>query len=335
MNALCPHHFKCRNYYCVPYKYTCDGTQDCPLGDDEQSCINRMCVGLFKCQSSSICLHYHDVGDGKIDCIYADDEILNDFSDCPSECSCLTVAVTCFNISMDGWTNVKTFFYIFISESLLHPEKLKNFEQVTILKLPQNDFPSFCISQRPPYLGTVEYLDISLNKIVTVNKQCFKYATNLLCLYLSNNLVKTVPFDSFHLLKTLIFLDISLNRLTQITQNQFHGMDQLKILNIVQKHSLEVSASLSGSIRIVVTTDFHVCCFVSTSRYHPRICTASIAWPFTCNNLLGSKLLGIIVWIFSFIIVLSNIASFIFGSAKLYRLRHVNVSQSDGEQCYH
>ncbi len=49
--ALCPHHFKCQNYYCVPYKYTCDGKQDCPLGDDEHKCTNRTCVGLLKCHN--------------------------------------------------------------------------------------------------------------------------------------------------------------------------------------------------------------------------------------------------------------------------------------------
>ena len=87
--ALCPHHFKCAKYYCVPFRYTCDGKQDCPLGDDERECSNRTCQGLFKCQSSSMCLHYHDVADGKVDCRDWDDELYGILPSCPMECSCL------------------------------------------------------------------------------------------------------------------------------------------------------------------------------------------------------------------------------------------------------
>ncbi len=91
--SVCQHHFKCQNYYCTPYKYVCDGKQDCPFGDDEFKCVDRTCVGLFKCQSSNICLHYHDVEDGVVDCKEGDDEIFKGLSPCPTNCSCLMVAV--------------------------------------------------------------------------------------------------------------------------------------------------------------------------------------------------------------------------------------------------
>ncbi len=35
--ATCPHHYKCRNYYCVPFKYTCDGKLEFVLCHDEQN----------------------------------------------------------------------------------------------------------------------------------------------------------------------------------------------------------------------------------------------------------------------------------------------------------
>ncbi len=50
--ATCPHHFKCSSSYCIPIRYTYDGKQDCPVGDDEQNCHNRTCQGQFKCKSS-------------------------------------------------------------------------------------------------------------------------------------------------------------------------------------------------------------------------------------------------------------------------------------------
>ena len=91
---VCPHHFKCQDYYCIPLKYTCDNKTDCPFGDDEKECIERSCTGLFHCSNSSTCLHFHDVGDGIIDCQHGDDELYRDLSACPFGCTCLMDALT-------------------------------------------------------------------------------------------------------------------------------------------------------------------------------------------------------------------------------------------------
>ncbi len=90
----CPHLFKCTDYYCVPYKYTCDGKQDCPFGDDELSCSTRNCSQLFQCKNSNRCLHFHDVADGIIDCPEGDDELFSELPACPFRCNCLMSALT-------------------------------------------------------------------------------------------------------------------------------------------------------------------------------------------------------------------------------------------------
>ncbi len=93
--AICPDHHKCANYYCVPMRYTCDGKQDCPMGDDEHGCFNRSCTGLFRCRNSNICLQSIDVENGKIDCIEGDDELFDGISVCPTNCSCLMNSYSC------------------------------------------------------------------------------------------------------------------------------------------------------------------------------------------------------------------------------------------------
>ena len=98
-DIVCPHHFKCNEYYCVPFKYTCNGRNDCPLGDDEQSCADRNCTGLFKCQNTNTCLHFYEVSDGTVDCKDGDDELYPDLGTCPMHCDCLTLAAK--NMMMD------------------------------------------------------------------------------------------------------------------------------------------------------------------------------------------------------------------------------------------
>ena len=34
----CSRQFKCPRYYCIPFKYICDGKWDCPFGSDEMTC---------------------------------------------------------------------------------------------------------------------------------------------------------------------------------------------------------------------------------------------------------------------------------------------------------
>ena len=49
----CNNMFKCYNSYCTPYKHLCDGTWECPHGEDEVNVICNLsrynCFGFFRC----------------------------------------------------------------------------------------------------------------------------------------------------------------------------------------------------------------------------------------------------------------------------------------------
>ena len=71
--------FKCPDFYCIPWGYTCDGKWGCPSGYDQSiyhKCENRTCSNMFKCKMSSVCLHLGNVCNGEFECPYQDDESL-------------------------------------------------------------------------------------------------------------------------------------------------------------------------------------------------------------------------------------------------------------------
>ncbi len=63
-NFQCNIMFKCPNFYCIPWNYTCDGTWDCPDGTDEEETYfckeKNLCNSAFKCHKSVICIHLAD-----------------------------------------------------------------------------------------------------------------------------------------------------------------------------------------------------------------------------------------------------------------------------------
>ena len=77
-NHACNDSYKCPGYYCIPFHYVCDGKRDCPYG----------CDGLLQCIKSNICVYFTNICDGVNDCQHGDDEQLCDVKICPDGCSC-------------------------------------------------------------------------------------------------------------------------------------------------------------------------------------------------------------------------------------------------------
>ncbi|KAM3967500.1 uncharacterized protein ACR2FA_010200 isoform 2-T2 [Aphomia sociella] len=65
--------FGCGDGTCVPRDWICDGTADCPSGEDESSCV--LCdANEFRCRSSGSCIMKRWLCDGYADCPGGEDE---------------------------------------------------------------------------------------------------------------------------------------------------------------------------------------------------------------------------------------------------------------------
>ncbi len=328
------HYFKCHNYYCVPFAYTCDEEYDCPMGNDEEHCENRKCTGLFQCKNSIRCLHYYEVSDGKADCIEGDDEHFTNLPACPIYCDCLGNALTCHSISTVLWNGDKPFFFISISDSIVKPELLRQFLEVVMLKLPTNELKDFCVSKPALELFSVRFLDISANQIANVDKKCFHNAVNLIKLIISFNVIETLPSGLFDRLKRLTKLDISNNKISHLARGIFNELHNLKVLNVIQNYEITFSIDVFRYLQldILLTKDFHICCIAQYSE-EQTTCSSYVQWPFTCSKLFGTKGLLILVWVFALLILFSNSLS-IFCGIYIVKQSKQPIDASSGGKGY-
>ena len=84
--------------HCSHFRHICDGTWQCPDGDDETKCHKYNCTGLFHCVlgSKSVCLHPSEICNGINDCQSGEDEFLCELpAKCPISCQCLLYGIKC------------------------------------------------------------------------------------------------------------------------------------------------------------------------------------------------------------------------------------------------
>lgn len=71
---VCPASFKCKHSYCIPLHHVCDDVSDCPNDEDEVICSKLTCEGLLLCKNDDVCVHPNQICDGRIDCVYSQDD---------------------------------------------------------------------------------------------------------------------------------------------------------------------------------------------------------------------------------------------------------------------
>lgn len=73
-----PTHFHCDSGDCILKRFLCDGTPDCPNGEDERGCPfdpkKRCAPGKFRCISDGTCLPVEKFCDGLVHCVDGSDE---------------------------------------------------------------------------------------------------------------------------------------------------------------------------------------------------------------------------------------------------------------------
>ena len=284
--------FKCLDSYCIPWKYVCDGSWDCPLGSDEKKnavCgdISR-CDHMYKCKASHICIHIGNVCDKQIDCPYEDDEQFCDIKDytCPSGCYCILFAVTCQNVfiskSIISKLSYTQSFVIHHSIVLSMEILIDSIRNISFLSLPLNNISNICGLFQ---IGnSLVVLDLGFNRLKELKQYCFSDMYYIKFISISNNQLKKIHSHSFSNLSRLTFINVSGNSINELSKNIFQKLPFFKLLDFSFQFltKFHFRSFNDVPIKIILTKDYYVCCLVSSSH----VCTSPLIWYLSCSDIL-------------------------------------------------
>ncbi len=323
----CNGDFKCANSYCILWGYICDGKWDCPQGTDEsllKNCtvFSVTCRQMFKCSSPQRrCVHVGNVCNGQYDCPLHDDEHLCElkYQLCPSNCSCLALAIRCENVSESATLKMLNEQLPYISmnfkfSKLSHPKKLfEVFHAVQIMNAVFASLTDICCSISSK---TLKILNLKNNYLTSLSRHCFSLAFNLLKITLSYNKITKVADCSFRGLFLLQYLSLSNNPILILSDRLLSETNALILFEIFEVFPSMIEPNIlhHKTIAAVLTSDYRLCCFAPSNG----VCTANIPWFLSCNHLLPSKLLqASYICLFVVILVVNILSLFIHAATQV------------------
>ncbi|KAL8595638.1 hypothetical protein ACOMHN_025674 [Nucella lapillus] len=226
----CPDsHFRCPGNFndCLPVYTRCNLMYDCIGHEDEEGCEELTCPGFFRCRLSKLCLHSDHVCDGWSHCPMSDDELSCDII-CPVNCLCQGYTFQCpqpFSASLFPQLR-----YLDVTGSGMTLHDVSNNTMLVGIVFAHCSL----ILLHKTQLVNLKYLDLSYNKLYTVNLAVFLGLENLQTLSLSNNPLTSIsvgpPSDRQY--SDLQALDLSFTTLAVLETRVFSVVPGLKKLNL-------------------------------------------------------------------------------------------------------
>ncbi|XP_070196645.1 G-protein coupled receptor GRL101-like [Littorina saxatilis] len=330
----CPDtHFRCHRDYCLPVYVRCNGMDDCPGREDEVRCDSYECPGFYRCRGSSVCLHPDHLCDGEFQCPQHDDELLCDLQ-CPDACQCQGLAFLCQGkFSVASFTSLR---YLDASGSGMTMKDLELNLYLVYVRLAKCDLDTI------PHvdLGNLRTLDVSYNRLTTLELDSLVPLRNLQVLVLVGNPLVTVvgmtssvtlprlkdvnlAWTQLGEINTTVFscfsaitrLNVSNSPLETITIEGFKDFPNLEVLDLrgcpLTNYPPDVIKDLTAFSRMYAD-DFKLCCKATLpANFDPENCHAPADDIASCEDLLRSDVYRVFLWLFAILAVLGNAGSFV------------------------
>ena len=318
--------FKCLKYYCLPWKYVCDGYWDCLHGYDEFDCNNiEVLPGFYKCSNSSTIIILQNICDGSNDCPNGEDELHCDFPSvsCPQTCNCVAYGISCSNSTAFHIENIKTYpkVYLSIESSEIHDVNfLMNHKILKFVRISCSNLSQICFWFSNN--ASVRTLDLSNNMAVYILKKCFVNFPSLKVFAASQNMIKHLQCLAFVDVVNIYVIDLSNNRLDTLKYCQFHGIKELKILNVSLNFIKNIHETFLKRVlvkQISLTSSF-LCCL----KLKPKSVQCISQKPENiCIRVLDSKTLKICAGIISMLGICLNLFCVILNLRRYLNIKGV------------
>ena len=332
-SETCPEtHYRCPGEYndCLPVYTQCNGWYDCMDHEDEKSCEDMICPGLYRCFNSTVCVHADHLCDGWPHCPQHDDEWLCDMT-CPALCLCQGYAFLCSEpFTAYLFPHLR---YLDASGSGMTPSDIDRNLHMVHLRL------SDCSLTTLPVMlfFNLQFLDLSANNLTFLSITAFTRLANLRSLSLAKNPIDLIHHDpnSTEQMSALRTVDLSCNKLTVFDSKVFSNMIYIQRLNLSFSSIHTISSNgfqhvpklthlyLAGNplvtfsanllkplavLRTLSSQTYKLCCRdILPDHFEMIHCDAPTDEISSCGDLLQSWTYRGFLWLISFLSLLGNV----------------------------
>lgn len=334
-NACPQTHVQCLDGYCIPVYMWCNGMIDCPHGEDERpELCQQVCVDMYRCKYSRICVHNDHLCDGYYQCPNHDDELLCSLQNvtCPQNCTCRRMEVTCSG--HPTFKSLSPVRYLKLQHAQLNDLQFDNLTPYTLIYLNVSSCSVRNIHSDHLYFLNLRILDMSNNLIEYLPTDSFEHCPVLKVLILAQNKLTNANFSFLEHTRVLTKLDLSFNMKTKleddafykavsleelimrhmqietISTNAFQGLVRLRRLDLKGNPVTSFSIGIflnQKNLRSIVTDNFRLCCSsIKPSSVQFSDCDAPYDEISSCEDILRTLLLRVSLWLMAVLTISGN-----------------------------